>query len=90
MDVIAGTAFGVHVNTLENPDDPFNRHGIDAVRKNAWLHSMGGCKAEIYPFTFKLQRSLLSRKKKRKKEEEAVVTCETLGLGLRRASVCQT
>ena len=48
MDVIAGTAFGAHANTLENPDAPFNKHGIDAVRKNAWLHNVGGCQTEIY------------------------------------------
>ena len=65
MDVIAGTAFGVHANTLENPEDPFNKYGMDAVLKNTWLHSVGWCQTEIYPFTFKLQRSLLKRKKKR-------------------------
>ena len=47
MDVIAGAAFGVQVDSLENPDDAFTRHGVDVVNKNAWVFNVGACSVKF-------------------------------------------
>ena len=42
MDVIAGAAFGLEVDSLQNPDDSFHRHGqglIDAVNNRFFFFS---------------------------------------------------
>ncbi|KAL8590475.1 hypothetical protein ACOMHN_011688 [Nucella lapillus] len=37
MDTIAGAAFGMHVDSLFNPDDPFNLNGLKLIGQNSKL-----------------------------------------------------
>ncbi|XP_070173790.1 cytochrome P450 3A11-like [Littorina saxatilis] len=41
MDVIAGAAFGVQVDSLVNPDDVFNQRALDLINKNQWVFLCG-------------------------------------------------
>lgn len=37
MDVIAGAGFGIQVNSIHNPKDPFYKHGLSILNQKQWL-----------------------------------------------------
>ncbi|KAK7087493.1 cytochrome P450 3A4-like [Littorina saxatilis] len=60
MDTIAGAAFGMQVDTLNNPKDPFNVNGLNLFNQNFWLLPILLIFPGLAPFLSKIGISFIS------------------------------